>query len=135
MNKTEYMEKAFKLAEKAIQEGEIPVGAIVVEDGRIIGEGCNRQREDSDPTAHAEVVALRAAAKVKNNFRLDGADMYVTIEPCNMCREAISRARIGTVHYASYKANPSTHKTEYVAVDDFSSESCDILKKFFKCRR
>ena len=129
------MQQAFFLAEKALEEGEIPVGAVVVENDRVIGEGYNRQHQDSDPTAHAELVALRKAGQWKNNFRLDGAKMYVTIEPCDMCKEAIRRARISEVFYASYKAIPSTHNVEYNSVEEYSNESCKILKNFFQTKR
>lgn len=130
-----YMQKALSLAEKAREEGEIPVGAVVVENEKIIGEGYNRQLQDNDPSAHAEIVALRGAGKGKGNFRLDGAEMFVTIEPCDMCKEAIRRARIDKVYYASDKAYPSTHDVEYIPAGGFSIESSRIIKDFFKVRR
>lgn len=130
-----FMKKALSLAKKAMKEGEIPVGAIVVENDKIIGEGYNRQLQDNDPTAHAEIVALRSAGKEKNNFRLDGARMFVTIQPCNMCMEAIRRARIEKVYYASYKAIPSTHNVEYREVVEYTEESSRILKRFFEVKR
>ncbi len=130
-----FMKKALLLAKKAMKEGEIPVGAIVVENNKIIGEGYNRQLQDNDPTAHAEIVALRSAGKEKNNFRLDGARMFVTIQPCNMCMEAIRRARIEKVYYASYKANPPTHNVEYREVVEYTEESSRILKRFFEVKR
>ncbi len=132
---SKFMKKALSLAKKAMKEGEIPVGAIVVENNKIIGEGYNRQLQDNDPTAHAEIVALRSAGKEKNNFRLDGACMFVTIQPCNMCMEAIRRARIEKVYYASYKANPPTHNVEYSAVNEYTEESSRILKRFFEVKR
>lgn len=129
------MDKALSLANRAMEEGEIPVGAVVVENERIIGEGYNRQLKDKDPSAHAEIIALREAGREKNNFRLDGAEMFVTIKPCDMCGEAIRRARISRVYYASAKAIPSTHNVEYVPVGNFSVESSKIIKDFFKVKR
>jgi tRNA(Arg) A34 adenosine deaminase TadA len=130
-----FIKRAFELASEAYSNGEIPVGAVVVEGDAVIGEGHNRQLADNDPSAHAEIVALRNAGATKNNFRLDGTDMYVTIEPCDMCREAIRRARIKTVYYASYKARPSTHDVDYAPLDEFSDESNRIIKRFFKDKR
>jgi tRNA(adenine34) deaminase len=133
--KDQFMRRAFQLAREAFNCGEIPVGAVVVDEGGVIGEGYNRQLAESDPSAHAEIVALRKAGAGKRNFRLDGADMFVTIEPCDMCMGAIRRARIKNVYYASYKARPSTHDVEYIAFDDYGHESCRILKKFFRDKR
>jgi len=133
--KNKFMARAFDLAAEAYSASEIPVGAVIVEGDEIIGEGYNRQLADSDPSAHAEIVALRRAGEEKKNFRLDGSEMYVTIEPCDMCREAIRRARIKNVFYASYKARASTHDVHYHGLDDYSEESCRILKKFFEEKR
>lgn len=94
------MRRALHLAREAAAAGEVPIGAVVTRDGRVIGEGENRNRRDSDPTAHAEIVAIRAAARHLSDFRLTGCDLWVTLEPCAMCAGAISHARIARVYYA-----------------------------------
>ncbi|MFB0872727.1 MULTISPECIES: nucleoside deaminase [unclassified Sphingobium] len=95
------MRRALDLARAAQAEGEVPVGAVVTKDGAIIGEGQNRNRRDNDPTAHAEMVAMRAAAARLGDFRLTGCDLWVTLEPCAMCAGAISHARIARLYYAA----------------------------------
>lgn len=129
------MKQALSLARLAYDQGEIPVGAVVIKEGEILGKGYNRQSKDNDPTAHAEVVALREAAIKENNFRLDNAEIYVTIKPCKMCQEAIKRARIKKVYYTAPAAIESTHKTEYMEMTEYSREGSEILKKFFRDRR
>ncbi|QPI72986.1 nucleoside deaminase [Sphingobium sp. Cam5-1] len=97
----EPMRRALELARAAELAGEVPIGAVVTLDGRIIGEGENRNRRDCDPTAHAEIVALRAAAERLGDFRLTGCDLWVTLEPCPMCAGAISHARIARLYYGA----------------------------------
>ena len=97
----EPMRRALDLARAAELEGEVPIGAVVTLDGRIVGEGQNRNRRDCDPTAHAEIVALRAAAEELGDFRLTGCDLWVTLEPCPMCAGAISHARIARLYYGA----------------------------------
>jgi len=94
------MRRALDLAHAAGQAGEVPIGAVVTKDGSILGEGQNRNRRDNDPTAHAEIVAMRAAAAALGDFRLTGCDLWVTLEPCPMCAGAISHARIARLYYA-----------------------------------
>ncbi len=94
------MHRALALARAAEAVGEVPIGAVVTLEGRIIGEGENRNRRDRDPTAHAEIVALRAAAAHLGDYRLTGCDLWVTLEPCPMCAGAISHARIARLYYA-----------------------------------
>ncbi|RCW93209.1 tRNA adenosine(34) deaminase TadA [Marinomonas foliarum] len=101
MNDQEWMERAIALAAKAASENEIPVGAIVVLNDEIIGEGYNAPISLCDPTAHAEIQAIRNACKMMNNYRLPDATLYVTLEPCSMCAGAIVHARIDRVVYAS----------------------------------
>lgn len=101
MTDQEWMECAIALAAKAASENEIPVGAIVVLDGEIIGEGYNSPISLCDPTAHAEIQAIRMACKAMNNYRLPGATLYVTLEPCSMCAGAMVHARIDRVVYAA----------------------------------
>lgn len=94
------MRRALALARAAAEAGEVPIGAVVTLDGRIVGEGENRNRRDNDPTAHAEMVAIRQAARRIGDFRLTGCDLWVTLEPCPMCAGAISHARIARLYYA-----------------------------------
>ena len=97
----DWMQRALELAERAAQAGEVPVGAVVVRDGVVLGEGWNQPIGLSDPTAHAEIQALRAAASAIGNYRLVGCDLYVTLEPCAMCAGAIVTARIRRVIYGA----------------------------------
>ena len=96
-----FMRQALALAERAAEAGEVPVGALVVLDGQVVGEGWNRPISGHDPTAHAEIMALRDAAARVGNYRLPGAELYVTIEPCTMCAGAIVHARIGRVVFGA----------------------------------
>ena len=101
-----FMRTALELAERAGAAGEVPVGAVVVKDGAIIGRGYNQPITSRDPTAHAEVIALRDAATRLGNYRLGGCDLYVTLEPCAMCSGAMFHARIARVVYGA--ADPKT---------------------------
>ena len=98
---TDYMRRALELARLARDRGEVPVGAVVVLDEQVIGEGFNQPISSNDPTAHAEIVALRDAAARAKNYRLPGARLYVTIEPCQMCVGAMVHARIAKVIYGT----------------------------------
>jgi tRNA(adenine34) deaminase len=100
------MQVALELAVQAAALGEVPVGAVVVKDGRIIGRGYNRPISSADPTAHAEIVALREAAAALGNYRLPGCELYVTLEPCAMCVGAMVHARIARIVYGA--ADPKT---------------------------
>lgn len=95
------MHYALKLARKAYEQGEVPVGAVIVRDGQVIGEGWNRPIGDHDPTAHAEVMALRDAGRREQNYRLPGSVLYVTIEPCTMCVGAIVHSRVDRVVFGA----------------------------------
>lgn len=101
MSRELFMHEALVLAREAAQRGEVPVGAVVVKDGRVIGRGYNQPISASDPTAHAEIVALRDAARTLGNYRLSGCDLYVTVEPCAMCSGAIMHARLARVVYGA----------------------------------
>ena len=96
-----YMRLALAQAQAAKAEGEVPIGAVVVRDGALLGEGANRPIASRDPTAHAEILALRAAASAAGNYRLPGAVVYVTLEPCLMCVGALINARVATVVYGA----------------------------------
>lgn len=100
MNDKEWMQRAFELAKKAEAQDEVPVGAVVVYKDQIIGEGWNQPISSNDPTAHAEIMALRNAGKKIGNYRLPDASMYVTLEPCAMCASAIVHARLAKLVYA-----------------------------------
>jgi tRNA(adenine34) deaminase len=106
MTNEDYMREALALTAQAQSRGEVPVGAVVVKDGAIIGRGFNRPISSSDPSAHAEVVAIRDAAKQAGNYRLTGCELYVTLEPCVMCAGAIMHARIARVVYGA--SDPKT---------------------------
>ena len=107
------MARALELAQEAARAGEVPVGAVVVKDGTVIGEGHNAPRALADPTAHAEIVALRRAAGALGSERLDGCDMWVTLEPCAMCAGAIVHARIARLYYGA--ADPKGGAVEHGA--------------------
>ena len=97
-----FMRAARAEAKVAASVGEVPVGAVVVRNGEIIGAGLNRSIQDADPTAHAEIVAIRAAAQAEQNYRLGGTTIYVTLEPCAMCIGAMLQARISRVVFGAY---------------------------------
>jgi tRNA(adenine34) deaminase len=97
----EPMARALELAREAALAGEVPIGAVVVKDGAVIGEAHNSPRELSDPTAHAEVLALRRAAAALGNERLEGCELWVTLEPCAMCAGAVAHARIARLYYGA----------------------------------
>ena len=101
MNDADYMREALVLADAAEARGEVPVGALVVMDGVVIGRGSNQPIGTHDPTAHAEVIALRDAAAARSNYRLPGATLYVTLEPCAMCAGAIMHARVERVVFGA----------------------------------
>lgn len=101
MSGVDFMRQALELAERAATLGEVPVGAVVVKDGVAIGRGYNQPVSTHDPTAHAEVVAMRDAAAKIGNYRLAGCELYVTLEPCAMCAGAIMHARVGRVVYGA----------------------------------
>jgi len=96
-----FMREALSLAAQAAAAGEVPVGAVVVKDGRVVGRGFNRPITSSDPTAHAEIVALREACATLGNYRLPGCELYVTLEPCAMCVGAMVHARVSRVVFGA----------------------------------
>ena len=143
-----YMQLALEQAQQAWDLGEVPVGAVVVKDGEVIAVGCNQPIGKHDPTAHAEIVALRAAAEKLGNYRLPGCELYVTLEPCVMCSGAMMHARLARVVYGA--ADPKTgacgsvlnlfeqeqlnHHTGIVG--GVMAEECGaMLKNFFAARR
>jgi tRNA(adenine34) deaminase len=142
------MEEALRAAQRALEAGEVPVGAVVVREGRIIGRGWNRNLTDNDPTAHAEIVALRDAGIHLGNYRLADCDLFATIEPCAMCAGALVHARIrrlvygaddpkaGAVHSVLEVINHASlnHEME-VQGGVLAGKSAEILQEFFRKRR
>ena len=142
------MTRAFAEARAAGVRGEVPVGAAIVKDGRVISAAGNRTLQDRDPTAHAEMLALRAAAQAIGSERLSDCDLYVTLEPCAMCAGAISFARIRRLYFAAddpkggavehgprFFAQPTCHHAPEVYGGIRESEAADMLRNFFKARR
>jgi len=121
------MREALELASAAAARDEVPVGAVVVIDGRVVGRGFNQPISTSDPTAHAEIVALREAARALGNYRLTGATLYVTVEPCVMCVGAAVHARIDTLVYGTIE--PRAGAIESRQRDDPSSHAIDLRRR------
>ncbi len=143
-----FMDIALEEAEAAAARGEVPVGAVLVRDGEVLARAGNRTRELSDPTAHAEVLVIREAAKALSTERLNGSDLYVTLEPCAMCAAAIAAARVGRLYYgaadpksggvahgARVFSHPQAHHTPEV-YDGIGAEASEaLLRSFFAERR
>jgi tRNA(adenine34) deaminase len=131
-----FMRRALELAQRAQAEGEVPVGAVVVQEGRIVGEGWNRPIAASDPTAHAEIQALRAAATALENYRLPGAALYVTLEPCEMCLGAMLHARIARAVYGATDPKKKILKPQTAVEGGLLADECGaLLSGFFAARR
>jgi tRNA(adenine34) deaminase len=136
MNDEQYMRRALDLARRAEDEGEVPIGAVVVLQDEIIGEGWNRPIAAADPTAHAEIQAMRAAAKQVSNYRLTGATLYVTLEPCEMCVGAMFHARIARAVFGATDPKKLVLKNQVAIEGGLLAEQCgSILSKFFASRR
>ena len=144
----EHMQAALRCAEQAAEQGEVPVGAVVVVNNQVIATGGNQSITDCDPSAHAEVLALRAAGKIVGNHRLKDATLFVTLEPCVMCAGAIAQARIGRVVFAAYDKKAGA----LGSVEDLSTSKAlnhhadvnggllsevanELLQRFFRARR
>ena len=152
MNESEFdisfMREALLEAQRAADAGEVPVGAIVVKDSAIVGRGRNQPITAVDPTAHAEVVALRDAARTLGNYRLTGVRLYVTVEPCLMCVGAMVHARVGTLLFGAREPKAGAvvssqqalehpalnHRVEFVE-GILADESRELLQRFFQARR
>lgn len=143
-----YMRRALELAREAAARGEVPVGAIVVRNGEIVAEGSNRREEDKDPTAHAELLAIRAAARALGGWRLTGTTLYVTLEPCAMCAGALVLARVERLVYGADDPKAGAVRSLYRLVEDerlnhrvqvtpgILAEECgEVLREFFRRRR
>jgi tRNA(adenine34) deaminase len=143
-----WMEEALREAQRALALGEVPVGAVVVRGEEIVGRGCNRPITDNDPTAHAEVLALRAAARELGNYRLNDCELFVTMEPCAMCAGAITHARVkrliygaddpksGAVRSVMQVLNAPTlnHRVEVVS-GVLGGRAMEMVQAFFRERR
>jgi tRNA(adenine34) deaminase len=131
-----FMRRALELARRGQAEGEVPVGAVVVLEGRIAGEGWNRPIAASDPTAHAEIEALRAAARAAGNYRLTGATLYVTLEPCDMCLGAMFHARIARAVYGASDPKKQVLKNQVRMEGGVLAAECGkLLSEFFAAKR
>ena len=139
---------ALEEARAAMVEGEVPVGAVVLRAGKVIGAGRNRMRAEADPTAHAEIVAMRAAAAALGSPRLDGCDLWVTLEPCAMCAGAMALARISRLYFAAADpkggavihgprlfSQPTCHHAPEVYSGIAEEEAGALLRDFFRARR
>src|ERR1700730_17933970 len=145
---TAFMAMALDVARAAGARGEVPVGCVIVRDGAVIASAGNRTLADRDPTAHAEIIAIRAAAVSLGSERLDGCDLYVTLEPCAMCAGAVAFARIRRLYYGAadpkggaiengvkFFASPSCHHRPEVYGGMAEAEASALLKRFFQERR
>ena len=136
MTAEDFMRRALELARRAEQEGEVPIGALVVLDSEVIGEGWNRPIAAADPTAHAEIQALRAAAKKTGNYRLTGAELYVTLEPCDMCVGAMFHARIARVVFGATDPKKQVLKNPVTIEGGVLAQECGaVLSRFFAGKR
>jgi len=145
---SEAIEAALAEARRAAEAGEVPIGAVIVYDDEILARGQNRVLRDNDPTAHAEIVALREAAKLLGNYRLNGCTLYVTLEPCAMCAGAMIHARLDRLVYAapdpksgaagsvlSVINHPQLNHQMQVEQGNRAEEAAELLRSFFRERR
>jgi tRNA(adenine34) deaminase len=143
-----FMDLALKAAENAAKSGEVPIGCVIVRDDKVIATAGNRTLTDGDPTAHAEILAIREAAKITGSERLTDCDLYVTLEPCTMCAGAISFARIRRLYFAAadpkggavesgvrFFTQPTCHHAPEVYSAVGEQEAAGLLRDFFKVRR
>jgi tRNA(adenine34) deaminase len=148
MTASSFMDLALKAAENAGKTGEVPIGCVIVHDNAVIASAGNRTLTDRDPTAHAEMLAIRDAARSIGSERLVGCDLYVTLEPCAMCAAAISFARVRRLYYGAadpkggavdsgvrFFASPTCHHVPEVYSAVGESEAATLLREFFKARR
>jgi tRNA(adenine34) deaminase len=144
----QWMRRALALADRAENEGEVPIGAVLVRDGQLLGEGWNQVISAQDPTAHAEIVAMRDAASVAGNYRLPGSTLYVTLEPCTMCAGAMIHARVELLVFAAREPKAGVVCSTCSLLDEprynhrvswqegvLAEESSTRLQAFFQSRR
>lgn len=143
-NKIKFMKKALDLAKKSAKEGEIPIGAVIVKDGKVIATGRNTRNKTKIATKHAEVIAIERACKKLKDWRLEGAEMFVTVEPCPMCAGAILNSRIKKLYFGAYEKKSgavlSNHRLLFLGALNhqveveggvLESECSALLKEFF----
>lgn len=143
-----FMREALSLARQAAESGEVPVGAVVVVAGRVVGRGANSPISTNDPTAHAEILALREAARALGNYRLEEASLYVTLEPCVMCAGALVAARIKTLVFGTRDLRFGGVRSKFRVADSdilnhrvdiiegvLAAECMELLQRFFEARR
>ncbi|MBR0212093.1 MAG: nucleoside deaminase [Alphaproteobacteria bacterium] len=144
-----FMNQAFLLAKKAYSHDDVPIGAVIVRDGKIIARGENRVQKSKNPTLHAEIVAINKACKKLNKKFLDECDLYVTLEPCAMCATAASFARIHTIYFAAtdekgggittnariFETDKHLWKPNIIQMPEYADKSAQMLRDFFKQRR
>jgi tRNA(adenine34) deaminase len=148
MTAPSFMDLAMKAAEKAGKSGEVPIGCVIVLNNEVVAAAGNRTLTDRDPTAHAEILAIRQATEVTGSERLVDCDLYVTLEPCTMCAGAISLARIRRLYYGAadpkggavesgvrFFASPTCHHAPEVYSAVGESDAATLLREFFKSRR
>ncbi len=148
MTARSFMDLALKQAQNAAEAGEVPIGCVIVRDGTVLAQAANRTLTDRDPTAHAEVLAIRQAAATLGSERLVDCDLYVTLEPCTMCAAAISFARIRRLYYGAadpkggavdlgvrFFASPTCHHVPEVYPSVGEGDAAVMLRDFFKARR
>ena len=136
MDDEAFMRRALQLARRAEQEGEVPIGAVVVLHNELVGEGWNRPIAANDPTAHAEIQAMRAAAQKLGNYRLTGATLYVTLEPCDMCLGAMFHARIARAVFGATDPKKLVLKNQVTLQGGVLAAECGaLLSAFFAAKR
>ena len=148
INMKDFMEEALILAKKAYKKGEVPIGAVVVKNGKIIAKGFNKREKTQNAINHAEIVAINKACKKEKSWRLENCQMYVTLEPCPMCAGAILNARMENVFYACkektsnsnlcekiLKSDRLNHHTKTFFMPEYEKEASMLLTTFFKSKR
>ncbi len=143
-----FMIMAYKQAEKAKEKDEVPIGAVIVKDGKVISKGYNLVENTNKATAHAEIIAIEKACKKLKSWRLDGAEIYVTLEPCAMCAGAIANARIKKVYFGAYERKSGCAESKYPVLSDnglnhsaeyeggiMEEECASLIKKYFSEKR
>ena len=134
--KEKYMKIALEEARKSFEEDEVPVGAVIVKDDKVIAKAHNLKEKKKSPIAHAEILAIEKACKKLENWRLDGCEIFVTLEPCEMCKSAIEQARISKVYIGTLDDKTKMANPDVSIEDGILREECsELLKKFFKRKR
>ena len=134
--KKKYIELVLKEAEKAYNSGEVPVGAVIIKNNKIIAKAHNMVEKKKNSIMHAEIIAITKASKKIRNWRLNNCDMYVSLEPCDMCKAAILLSRINKVYYLVKKdKNININKNKFIYLSNYEKKSLNLIQDFFKNRR